>query len=89
MKYDEELYLDSGIYNGDCDDEMKCHKEKIIKCRNGHKCVSCGKDIKVGDQVLYETGFMDNHPVSAYTCLPCIENWLEESGQVDSDDPED
>lgn len=23
---------------------------------------------------------------SCYICLPCIENWLEESGQVDVDD---
>lgn len=31
---------------------------------------------------------MDGKPVSSYTCLPCIEKWLEESGQVGFDEDE-
>lgn len=85
MKYDKELYLDSGFYDGDFGDDLDCRKEKIVKCRKPHDCMgNCGKEIKAGDYALLETGFMDGHPVSCYTCLPCIDAWLEESGQVET-----
>jgi hypothetical protein len=46
----------------------------------------CGNEIKAGDHALFESGFEDGQPVSCYTCLPCIEAWLEESGQVEHDE---
>jgi hypothetical protein len=49
----------------------------------------CEKEIQIGDHALLEKGFMDGKPVSSYTCLPCIEVWLEESGQVGLDGKED
>lgn len=30
---------------------------------------------------------MDGEPVSSYTCLECIEEWLEESAQAETDRP--
>lgn len=87
MKYDKELYLDSGFYGGDFGDDITNHKEKIVKCRKPHECNGgCEKEIKAGDYALLETGFMDGEPVSSYTCLPCIEEWLEESGQVETEE---
>lgn len=87
MKYKPENYLDSGLYGGDFGDEVEHHKEKIVKCRKPHMCTGgCEKEISAGEYALRETGFMDRQPVSCYTCLPCIEAWLEESGQVDNDD---
>lgn len=83
MKYSEELYVDSGFYG--LDEDLKCHKEKVVKCRKEHKCVNCGKVIKAGEHALYENGFYSGEPVSAYICLSCIEEWLEESGQVESE----
>ena len=89
MKYKESLYLDSGFYS-DMDDEIENKKEKIVKCRKPHKCMGgCEKEIAIGEQALLETGFMDGKPVSSYTCLPCIEAWLEESEQVGFDDNEE
>lgn len=85
MKYDKEMYIDSGIY-GYGDEDISCHKEKVVKCRKPYICATCGKEIKVGDQALSESGFMDGGAVSSYTCLECIEEWLEESGQVDTDE---
>jgi len=86
MKYKLEDYIDSGFYS-DMDDDTKDKKEKIVKCRKPHKCMGgCEKEIAIGDHALRETGFMDGKPVSCYTCLPCIEAWLEESGQVNLDD---
>lgn len=32
MKYPEEMYLDSGFYDGDMDVIIENHKEKIVKC---------------------------------------------------------
>lgn len=81
MKYKPEDYFDSQFYGLD-DDEIENKKEKIVKCRKPHKCMGCEKEIAIGEQALLETGFMDGKPVSSYTCLPCIEAWLEESGQV-------
>ena len=52
--------------------------------RKPHICASCQKEIKAGENVLYESGFYGGEPVSAYTCLKCIEEWLEESGQVET-----
>lgn len=82
MKYKPEDYIESGFY-GDFDDDIENRKEKLVRCRKPHKCMGgCESEIKAGDYALLETGFMDGKPVSSYTCLPCIEAWLEESGQV-------
>lgn len=86
MKYNKDLYIDSGIYG--LDEEIRSHKEKLVTCRKPHNCVSCEKEIGQGEQALYETGFNDSGAVSAYTCLNCIESWLEESGQVETDEEE-
>jgi len=84
MKYDKELYLDSGFYG--LDENIENHKEKIVKCRKLHTCASCQKEIKAGEQALYESGFLDGEPVAAYTCITCIEEWLEGSGQVEAEE---
>lgn len=83
MKYDKELYLDSGIYG--LDEDIRNYQEKIVKCRKPHECILCQKEIRQGEHALYESGFDDCGAVSAYTCLECVEEWLEESGQIESD----
>jgi hypothetical protein len=85
MKYKPEMYLDSGVYS-DGDDDIDNKKEKVVKCRKQHECTGCRVEIAIGMHALRETGFIDGEPVSRYTCLPCIEVWLVESGQIDSDD---
>ncbi len=85
LKYDKKLYIDSGIY-GIGDEDVSCHKEKLVKCRKPHKCSSCGSDINIGDYALYESGFMDGEAVSCHTCTKCVEDWLEESGQIDDEE---
>lgn len=86
MKYAEEMYYDSGFYDGGMgDDDINDHQEKVVKCRKPHECSGCETEIHIGDHALRETGFVDGKPVSCYTCLPCIEAWLEESGQVDAE----
>lgn len=84
MKYDKEMYLHSGIYGYE-EEGMSCRREKIVKCRKAHMCSSCNKEINKGEQVVNESGFLDGEVVSYYACLNCIEEWLEESGQIDED----
>lgn len=86
MKYDKELYVGSGIYGGD--EEIENYKEKVVKCRKAYICPSCQATINIGDFAVSESGFLDRQPVSGHTCLPCIEEWLEESGQVEFDNEE-
>ena len=82
MKYKPETYLNSSFYGDEPD--IANYKEKIVKCRKPHKCMcGCETEIKAGDYALLETGFMDGKPVSCYTSLPCIDTWLEVSGQVE------
>ena len=36
--------------------------------------------------MLRESGFMDNEPVSCYTCIPCLDKWLDEiNGEVENE----
>lgn len=85
MKYKPEDYIGSGFYGGDFED-IENKTEKLVKCRKPHECLGgCDTIIQPGEYALLEKGFMDGQPVSCYTCLPCIEAWLEESGQAGTD----
>jgi len=89
MKYKPEDYIESGFYS-DSDDEIENKKEKVVRCRKPHECMGgCGKQIKVGEYALLETGFMDGKPVSCYTCLPCIDAWLDELKKLEGEDEEE
>jgi len=84
LKYQKELYVGSGFYDADMDCENGT--EKLVKCRKQHKCVNCQKSINVGDYAVREEAlFPGDGWKSAYTCAACIEEWLEESGQVESE----
>jgi len=76
MKHKPEDYINSGFYSGD--EDIKNRTEKVVHCRESHKCSKCKTEIANGDYSLRETGFMDGNPVSCYTCLPCIDKWLDE-----------
>lgn len=79
VKYDEALYIDTGFYG--LDEDVQNYEGKIVTCRKIHKCVSCASRIKIGEKALCERGFLDRLPVSAYTCINCLEEWMEESKQ--------
>lgn len=89
MKYDKDLYADCGFFDGDMDCEYVDEKRKLVKCRKPHKCAGedyctdCKKEIQKGDYaVCYSAIFPGEGRKSCYVCIPCIEKWLEESGQV-------
>lgn len=83
LKYDKELYTDSGFYAGDMDEGYTDISEKLIKCRKDHSCANCQKIISKGSYAVRETAlFQGEGWKSSYTCTDCIEKWLEESNQV-------
>lgn len=86
MKYSEEMYLDSQIFAGDMDGSESNFSEKIVKTRKLHNCCVCGEEIASGTKMVMQSAVVqDMGWCSCYICLPCIEKWLEESGQVDSE----
>lgn len=84
MKYPEEMYLDSQIFAGDMDGSESNLSEKIVKIRKPHKCCICENESPSGDKMLVQKAIVDGMGwCNCYICLPCVENWLEESGQVE------
>lgn len=76
MKYPISEYEETEFYPPD--EEIVNHQQKVVKVRKPHKCVDCQKEIKQGEYALRETGFMDDEPVSCYTCIECCDKWLDE-----------
>ena len=86
MKYPEEMYIDSQIFAGDMDGSESNFEEKIVKTRKPHKCCVCEKEFPSGEKMLMQKAVVDDMGwCSCYICLPCIEKWLEESGQVEAE----
>lgn len=94
MKYSEEDYLGCEYYGTSDDEGIENYKHKIVKCRKEHECMSgeesCAKTIKAGEYAMRETGFMDGQPMSAYTCIPCMDKWIDElHGSMEEDEDEE
>lgn len=83
MKYPEEMYLDSQIFARDIDRSERNFIEKIVKIRKSHKCCVCEKEIQKGEKMLMQKAIIEDLGWrSCYICIPCVEQWLEEIGQV-------
>ena len=80
LKYPKEMYLDCGFYADD--EEVEHATSKVVRCRKSHKCANCGNEIKIKDFSLRESGFIYNEPCSCYTCMVCLNKWLDEKKGV-------
>lgn len=86
MKYPEEMYIDSQIFAGDMDGSESNFSEKVVKIRKLHKCCICEREIPKGEKMLMQRAIVEGMGWrSCYICLSCVEEWLEESGQVDTE----
>lgn len=84
MKYPKEMYLDSQIFAGDMDGSEAFFSEKVVKTRRSHVCCVCGKEIEKYSNAVYQSAIIKGEGwCGCYICLPCVESWLEESGQVE------
>ena len=87
MKYPEEMYIDSQIFSIDMDGSESNFSEKIVKIRKPHSCCVCDKEIEKGHKMLMQKALVEGMGWRrCYICLPCIEDWIEESGQVEMED---
>lgn len=59
-------------------------QKKIVKIRASHLCCVCEKQVPKGERMLNQKAIVEGQGWrSCYICLQCVENWLEESGQVE------
>lgn len=87
MKYPEDLYIDSQIFAADMDGSESNFTEKIVKTRTPHLCCVCENQIPKGSKMLRQKAIVEGEGWKrCYVCLPCIEKWLEESGQVEENE---
>lgn len=86
MKYPEEMYIGSEIFSEGMDDYESYFEEKIVKTRKSHKCCICEKEFPIGEKMLMQKALVEDMGwCSCYICFPCVEHWLEESGQVETE----
>ena len=94
LKYPKELYVGSGYFDGDMDCEYIDEIQKLVKVRKQHTCCGngrgCKKKINIGDYAVVDKALFPGEGwKSCYICVPCIEEFLEESGQVESQESEE
>jgi len=75
MKYSKKIYESTEFYGSDEDTQYET--QKVVKVRKDHECCNCGETIKIGENALYETCFLDG-PKQCYTCITCCDKWLDE-----------
>ena len=81
MKYTEEQYLNSGFYGEDREGEIRMRQLKIVTIKKEHPCIGgCNTDIGVGQKAMNETYMLDGKWYSFYTCLPCLDAWIDKTG---------
>lgn len=82
LKYENSVYEHcGGIAEGD--EYTRNITTKIVRTRKEHTCCLCQSQINKGDYALREKAIVEDFGWgSCYYCVPCIEKWLEESGQV-------
>ena len=89
LKYPKELYTGSGFFGVDMDCEYTNQSEKLVKCRKLHNCVNCQKRINIGDYAVEDKALFPKEGwKTCHICIKCIEEWLEESGQTESEGEE-
>ena len=80
-KYTDEQYLNCGFYLPSRDGGEEMYSSKIVRCRKEHTCAFCGKTINAGEKAMYEKALIWDEWGSAYTCLHCLDTWIEDSEQ--------
>lgn len=93
LKYPKELYVNSDYFGGDMDCEYTDEIQKLVKVRKQHECCGygkrCKKKINIGDYAVVDKALFPGEGwKSCYICVSCIEEWLEESGQVEPQESE-
>jgi hypothetical protein len=82
LKHPAWVYERQDPFDGDRDMDIRLRTVKIVKTRKPHKCLSpmtCElHDIPAGTPVRYEKAIVDGMWGGYYTCIECLDKWLEE-----------
>jgi hypothetical protein len=77
MKYSVQDYVDSNFYGGS--EDVVGYVAKVVRIHRGRPCVYCSSPTSHGEMMLRETCIIPGEGrKSAYTCLPCIDKWLDQ-----------
>lgn len=76
MKYPITTYITCNFWTIS-EDEIN-HSAKMVRTRKPQKCMACLKIKLVGSDMLYETCFLDRRRVRCYTCVDCLDKWIDE-----------
>jgi len=86
-RYKPEDYIGFTMPNGDMDVDMRNHTSHLVMCRKQHECWNCGATIERYDHALGEKGFLDGEPVNCWTCLDCVDEYMDMmNGTINQDD---
>lgn len=85
MKFDKEIYLN--LINLFDDDDIRCHKSKIVKVKKQHECYNGYHKkfhiIEHGEYARVDSFIFENEWYHFYTCLDCLEKSLIEIHGID------
>ena len=82
-KRPDQDYIDFDPYMDEC--TVKCSKVKIVTTRKAQTCfMPTGKihQIPVGTRARYETAIVDGEWGRYYTCLECLDRYMDEYPDV-------
>lgn len=86
-RYQAKCYFDFHMPDGDMENSVKSHTSHLVLCRKEHKCWNCGAGISKYDHALAEKGFLDGKPVNCWTCLDCVDDYMDMMhGVIDTDE---
>ena len=84
MKYNKDIYLEWNPFEGDRDTDIKVYEWKMVKTRKIHDCclsLLVGDEyheIPSGELAMREHAIVDGEWESTYSCISCMDIWLEE-----------
>jgi hypothetical protein len=84
QKHADDFYLAIDWFGPD-ESTKECMKVRVIVTRKEHRCAFADIDgashqIPKGTKALKESGKVDGHFGSCYSCLKCLDRWAKKTG---------
>jgi len=79
MKYKRYIYERNYLSPIDRDVEVLNKVAKLVTTRKAHFCWVCRKTFPKNTAMVCERAFVDGKPGSCYTCIDCIDDFIEEN----------
>jgi hypothetical protein len=82
QKYSDAQYLAAELFD-DGDAEIRAYQKKIVTTRKGHRCAAGDvlhepHQIAAQTRAVKESAFVEGEWGTAYSCLTCVDKWLDE-----------